>query len=212
MLAFNTEEDRGDHYGVFEQSYAGSCFLRLRKDQIDLDKGYVRGVPVVEKSTYKNPRIFFSDSNISVMHGSKRGIQASHGNRVSEYEYHFSYWLGKRFGKYVKKTNKKILVIKTTKEASCHHRRYQDICNDEFQRGFNDAFGNYCLKGIISQGSAVKSNYKGNDATWDKALVYSDLYLYCHEEGMTFEDISPIHEMIRSMKSIDVIEKQKQLI
>ena len=209
MLSFYTQEDRGDHYGVYENSYSGSCFVRLYKDQIDLDNGYICGIPVVNKSTYKKPKIYFSDSNISVMHGSKRGIQASNGNRVSEYNYYFSRWLGNKFGKYVKRTGKKILVIKTTKEASCKHSRYQNICNDEFQYGFNKAIGKDNLKSKIMQKSEVDCNYKGKNATYDKAIVYSDLYIYCYDDNATFNDMSPVYEIIRNMGSIDVLHKQK---
>lgn len=211
MLEFYAEEDRGDHYGVFEQSYAGSCFVRLYKDQIDLDKGYICDIPVTEKLSYKNPRIYFSGSNISVLHGSKRGIQASHGNRVSEYDYYFSYWLGKRFAKYVKRTSKKILSINTSKEAPCNHRSYQDICDYEFQRGFDDVFDSYNLTAKIIQKSIVDCNYKGRDAYLDKAVIFSDLYLCCFNKDMDSDILSETSTIMNDMAEIDMLEKQKDL-
>jgi len=214
VLAFDTEEDRGDHYGVFEKSFAGWVFVRLYKSQIDLNKGYICGIPVIEKSSYKEPRISFSDSNISVMHGSKRGIQASHGNRVSEYDYYFSRWLGKRFAKYVKRTGKKILVIKTSKAAKCNHSTYKNICDREFQHGFDLEFGGSDLNTQTSQLWRNNDNYKGRcDRHLEnpKCLIFSDLYLSCHERNMDFDISKKAYSIIDGMAEIDMLEKQKKL-
>ena len=209
MLAFNEDRDFNNRYRVAEHSAAGVCWVDIYKESVDLNKGYICGIPVIHKLSYKKPRVFFSDSNISVMHGSKRGIQASHGNRVSEYNYYFSYWLGKRFAKHVKRTGKKIIAIKTMKEASCKHDRYQGICNDRFQRGFNDVFDSYNLKAFIVQSCIIDCNYKGQNARWDKALIFSDLYLSCHEENMDFKIKRKARDIIHDMVEIDMFEKQK---
>jgi len=201
MLAFNTEEDRGDHYGVFEQSYAGWCFVRLHKDQIDLDNGYVCGIPVIEKSSYKEPRISFSDSNISVMHGSKRGIQASHGNRVYEYNYHFFDWLAKRFVNRVLGTGEKMVTIKASRNAFPGYCQADRICESNFTNLAESLIRESLLINVevrVTQGCVHYDDF---------GLVYSDLYMFFYEEGQPFEFRRDLHKMVRDMEQADILEK-----
>ena len=215
MLAFNDDRDFDNRYRVAEHSAAGVCWVDIYKESVDLNKGYICGIPIIDKSSYKKPRVFFSDSNISVMHGSKRGIQATHGNRVSEYDYYFSRWLGKRFAKYVKRTGKKILVIKTSKEATCRHGNYQNICNLEFQCGFDSVFGGRDLRTSIDQKWCNNDNYNGLDDRHlenPKCLVFSDLYLSCHEQELEIEIASKAYSIIEDLARIDMLEKQTKTI
>jgi len=212
VLAFNEDRDFNNRYRVAEHSAAGVCWVDIYKESVDLENGYVCGIPVIDKLSYKKPRVFFSDSNISVMHGSKRGIQATYGNRVYEYDYYFSGWLGKRFAKYVKRTGKKILTIKTSKLATCKNGSYQKICDREFQCGFNDVFGGSALKANIDQSRRINNNYKwfdDNGLENPKSLIFSDLYLSCHERNMDFDISKKAYSIIDDMAEIDMLEKQK---
>ncbi len=180
---------------INEQCYGINKSFHIGKDQIDMKRGWIAGVPIVHKSTYKMPFVTIYDTEIAIMQGSKRGISRRHGERVYEYDYYFCRWLGRRFAKHVNKGGKQIVRIKTSRAMvsdNCH--QVEKCCRSDFYHAFSRASNNDGLNARILQGHTAK--YKGN-------VTFSDVYLICSYNE------SELYKLEESLIEADLLCKQK---
>ena len=168
---FSYVPDLSNKILINEQCRGINKSFYVDKRQVDMKKGWIAGVPVVHKSTYETPRVTIYDTDIAIMHGSRRGISRRHGDRVYEYEYYFCRWLGRRFAKHVNNGGKQIVRIKTSRDmVSDNMHQVETCCRSDFSHAFQRHSNNSGLSARILQGHTEK--YKGN-------VIYSDVYLIC---------------------------------
>jgi len=171
---------------------------RIHQNESDKKKGYIAGVPIIKKGAYKDDFMTlrnsdFEDTGFTIMRGSKASIKTRYGERVYEYDYHFFYWLGKRFAKHINKKGCKILEIKTKRYLNPSHRGIGSICDDNFNYGFYSNIEDKTLKARIVQ----------------RGL--SSIYFICYKEsngGDAFRQHNIINDILSDLIDISEIEKK----
>ena len=186
-------------------SHHGDTKIMLGEQSVDFSSGWLAGVPMVSDGTYEHPCATIRNSKfekvgLSPMRGSKRGIQITHGNRVSEYDYFRFEWLGKRFAKHVNKTGKLIVKIGTGREFHTCTTQSRNICIREFVCGFNDVISNKKLNAKIIQDHSG-SKWQG------PTPIYSDVYLICYEGSTNLIDSRELMALVGELTKADILAK-----
>ena len=135
--------------GVFGKTRHGSAFMKFA-EPIEFD-GHLPGslgeTIIGDADWYKDPpkeRLCTTSkdtqSRFCPMRGSKRGISLTeYSGRVKAYDYYFSYWAGKRFAQWCKRTGRRMRILNTDKmRLETGHHVSDKVVHSEFNRGFTN--------------------------------------------------------------------------
>ena len=198
------DDDYDFSYGTYESDWAtfyamcGGKSKPVSAPERELRNGWIGNVPVIHKSTYKNPRGVIYNSDICLMRGSKLAIASyCYDDRVFEYDYFFARWLGMRFAKRVNYNKKRVVRIRSSKQRINGGHQVEKCFLSEFSNGFYQEIedksleARLCQRGIYSQKPPNRR-------------LCSDVYLICSEK----EGFAPAYNLVDELYEVDLFERE----